>query len=79
MFNFGEKSMNVIHNIFRLLMLGIFASILSACSSSGTRSTYDTGYYNTNNYDAYYRRGIDRHHQRNYRNPRPVRQPIRRR
>jgi hypothetical protein len=69
--------MNVIYKIGRQLMLGLFAGILLACSSGGTRS--NGAYYNTHYYDTYYRSGINNHHNRNYRRPRPVQRPARRR
>jgi uncharacterized lipoprotein len=67
--------MNPMHELIRLLIFAFFIGVLSACSSSNTRSS--DVYYNTGYYDSYYRNGINTHHYRNYRHPRPVRRPVR--
>ena len=74
---FDKNSMNLVHIIGRLLMTVLFFGILSACGSSATRNS--GSYHNTGYYDSYYRSGINSHHYRHYRHPRPVRRPALRR
>jgi hypothetical protein len=67
------------YTVCKILLMGCLLGALVSCSGSSNTRSSSGAYYNTHSYDTYYRSGINRHHYNNYRRPRPVARPVRRR